>query len=53
MLIMQPRLTPLLTQYREASLASAESSGGSISSVANFDQIFGRLGWIFDQVVQI
>ncbi len=44
------RLTPLLTQYREASLASAESSGGSISSVANFDQIFGRLGWIFDQV---
>lgn len=44
------RLTPLLTQCRNASLAVAEGSGDSIGTIAAFDEMFGRLGWIFDQV---
>ncbi len=44
------RLIPLLAQCRDASLASVEGSENSIDTIASFDQIFSRLGWIFDQV---
>ena len=46
------RLVPLLSQCSDACIASAEeiTEGNPIADIETYEQLFGRLAWIFDQV---